>query len=552
MKTIKILILIITILITFSCSLKETIYDLATPESSIKSAADVDNALIGVYSNINNIGNFGRDIMWLTHSSADDLSSTAGNEPGIIARRITLNSGFALYNNTWAKLYSGISDANGIFDYLDRLDLDASFEQKAESEAKFLRAFFYFNLVNLYGGVPLILKSVDASQDFYLSRNSVEEIYAQIFKDLKVAIAHLPNRTAQAIAEKGRATKQSAQGYMEKASLHYANYLDLNRRSSESGQYYQLAIDYANDVINSNEYHLVPNYATLWDVYQENVSAQEILFASINTRDAADPGNTGEGGLMVQFFAPTTLGGVTGTATHSGNGFYKVEPWFFQRYLQGDYIGDYRVEKTFLFSWTNRTTGKNITVYPFTPTQEWESQTYLQKYFDGAGNSNFSHENDFDLLRLSDVYLMKAEAENELHGPTAIALTAFNKVRERARMANGTQRTTPADLKPGMSKEDFRMKIFDERGLEFIGEYSRYFDLRRMRYKDNTRTMLKYQFDEYLPSLPQGLPKWQSRAWTTGLTEASNIAPYDLKYELFPIPANQTSINPNIEQNSGW
>ncbi len=552
MKNIKFYIILLVTLLGFSCSLEETIYDLATPESAIKSSSDIDNAIIGAYSSINAIDFFGRSAMWLTHSSGDDLTSTARNEPGQIARRITLNSGFGHCYWLWREAYEGISNVHGVLDYIGQKELAESFENKAVSEAKFLRAFFYFNLVNLYGGVPLVLNSVDATQEFNVSRNSVDEVYAQIFMDLQDAITYLPDRSAQPGGERGRATKQSAQGYMVKASLHYANYLDLNGRSGESGQYYQQAVNYADDIINSNEYQFVPNYATLWDVNQENVSAQEILFAVINTRDEANPTNRGEGGFMVQFFNPNTITGVSGRSNGSGTSHYKVHPWFVDRYLQGDYVGDYRVETTFRFSWENYKNGKNRTTWPYTPTEEWESQPYIKKYVDAAGTATFSNENDFYLLRLSDVYLMKAEAENELNGPTPAAYAAFNKVRERARLADGTPRIAPADLVTGLSKEDFRMKIFDERGLEFVGEYSRFFDLRRMRYTDNTRTMLEYQFDEYLLGLPQGLPKWENGAWTTGLTEASNVAPYLEKYELFPIPANEISINQNLEQNPGW
>ncbi len=554
MKNIKIFTILLITLLGVSCSLEETIYDLATPETAIKSASDVDNAIVGAYASINAIDYFGRSAMWVTHSSADDLSSTAGNEPGVLARRVSLNASHYHFIHLWWEIYTGISNANGVLDYVDNLNLPESFENKAWSEAKFLRGFYYFGLVNFYGGVPLILNSVDTSQDFYVSRNSVDEVYAQIFLDLEDAITYLPNRSDQPASERGRATKQSAQAYLAKANLFYANYLDLNGRSGESAPYYQLAINYANDVINSNQYSLVPNYATLWDVNQESVSAQEIIFACINTRDAANPGNQGEGGFMVQFFNPTTITGVSGRPDGGGSGHYKVQPWFIDKYLQGEYVNDYRVETSFRFSWTNRNNGQNITTYPNTPTEEWESQPYIKKYVDADGLATFSNENDFYLMRLSDVYLMKAEAENELNGPTAVAYTAFNKVRERARLADGTLRAAPADLQTGLSKEDFRIKIFDERGLEFVAEYSRYFDLRRMRYTDNAQTMLKYQFGTFLPSLSQGLPTWDegTMTWSAGRTEASNIAPYDIKYELLPIPSTELAINPNLVQNPGW
>ncbi len=552
MKKIAILIILILSFFTYnSCELEEVIYDTATPESALLNESDIYHAVVASYATINGTDGFGRNAMWLMFPSGEDLSSTSGNATGQWAKRVTVNSGFGLNDALWSNLYQGVSRANALLGYLENMELDETFEAEITSEALFLRAFFHFCLVQLYGDVPLITEVIDASSDFYTSRNSVDEVYTQIFEDLQGAIENLTPKGEQLTEDLGRATKETAQGYLARTSLFYANYLDLNGRSGESSPYYQQAVDYANMVLQSPSYGLVEDYAQLWDVNFEVQNAKEILFACINTRDPVDTGNGGEGAPHVRFFVPKDYPDATGNNNGRGNEILKVQPWFFERYTKGDYEGDYRTEVSFIYDYDTHQ-GKHSVSYPFTPTNVAKSQAYIKKYIDGEATEGNNHENDFPLLRLSDVYLMKAEALNELNGPTADALAAFNAVRARARLADGNPRTNPVDIQPGLTKEEFRMKIFDERGLEFVAEYNRFFDLTRMRAADNQRTMYEYQYDEFLPGLTPGLPKWKNGKWTGGVTEASNIIPYDPKWLLFPIPSNQREKNPNLTQNPGW
>lgn len=554
MKNIHILLaLIVSSILLFSCSLEEEILDTATPGSFILFEEDVDFALIGAYAAMNTTSTFGRDAMWLYNSSGDDLFSTAGNASGQWAKKITINSGFGLNNALWSGFYQGVSRANSVLDYVESADVSEVFKAKARSEAYFLRGFWHFSLTQLYGDIPLVLKAIDASDDFYTSNDSRDVIYEQLFTDFRAAADNLPTKADQLAEEFGRATKEAAWGYMAKASLYYANYLDLEGRSGESAAFYIQAASYADSVILGGNYSLVQDYGALWDVNNEAVAYQEVIWSCINTRDPVETGNPGEGAPMNRFFLPNSIGNATGANNGNGNSVWKVHPWFYERYTVGDYVGDYRVERTFLTNWPDRRNGRDITTFPFPVTDLNEPQPYVFKYVDGDANTGNNHENDLFLMRLSDLYLMKAEALNELDGPTPDALAAFNALRERARMADGTPRTTPPDLTVAdvPSREDFRMKIFDERGLEFIGEYNRYSDLTRMRAPDNQRTMYEFQFDEFLPGLPQGLPAWDGDSWSAGRTEPSNIS-YDPKWLLFPIPSNQAATNPNLVQNTGW
>ena len=227
-------------------------------------------------------------------------------------------------------------------------------------------------------------------------------------------------------------------------------------------------------------------------------------------------------------------------------------------YKTGEYANDYRSEVSFLTRWSYQgTTRESITFPEVTKSNEVVQQyPYINKYVDPSGLQARNNENDFNIIRLSEVYLIKAEAENEINGPTADAYAAFNKLRERARLANGSARTTPADLESGLSKEAFRLKIFNERGLELVGEGHRWFDSVRMRYIDNTRTMVQYRYEDFYPSMTKAAPSYSSstKKWSGGKVQPLNVVSWTTKFLLWPIPSPEIDANPNMTQNTeyGW
>jgi len=545
--------LLVLQLFAISCKLDETIYDDATPDNTIKTESDLDYAMIGAYSHLNSINLFGRNYPWAIHPYADDISSVVTNEPGIFARKTAVTTGTSIINSVYTRFYAIIKDAHAVIGYADKVNLTEAKRAKIKSEACFLRAFAYFNLVQLFGGVPLVTSSTTATSDFYTARASVDQVYGQIFKDLEEGTINLPLYSAQPAAEFYRATRGAAQGYLAKAYLTYANYLDLHERTGESATYYQKAKENADAVISSNQYSLVSDYGALWDVTKEKSNYSEVIFAVPHTRDATNITSTGEGSYFPAYFLVTSYPNSTGTSTHAGLGIFRMQPWFVEHYTKGDYVNDYRFEKSFLTTWIGPNGARRIAYpLPYVSSDVKNVQPYLGKYVDPDGLSDFGHENDHYLLRYSEILLIKAEAENELNGPTTEALDAFNQVRERARKANGVVRTTPADVASGISKLNFRMKIFDERGLEFVGEFHRFFDLIRMRYTDNVRTMYQYQFGVYLPTLKSGLPVASGGGWAGGVTQPLNLPAYNSKFLLWPIPANQIAVNPKLTQNPGW
>lgn len=555
-----------------SCSIEEELVDTATPEL-IRNENDVQALINGLYARFNDASAFKFQGFMMLTLMADDLFSDAGSEFGPYGNRTIsgVNTG-----SFWGVFYASIASSNNLIKTLDRLELDPAFEKRAYGEAHFIRAFSYYYLVRLYGGVPLRLDAVDINSDFYLPRSSVDEVYAQIFSDFGMASKSLPLTVSG--GELGRATKLSAQALMAQASLTYGNQRAL--KAQDATPQYQQAVAYADSVIavdkSSDYYKLLPNFADLFEITKETAAYQEVLFGirfQVDNQNRAQPAAGSEFALR---FMPTNTTNTTGKPNGTGGGSVKVMPWFGDFYRTGDYVFlngatkviDFRNEVSFYQVGVN-TAGFPVRIYPnVTNAGSGEGRVgtpIVGKYIDPNGKDDRNNGNDFFVIRLAEVYLIKAEAENELNGPTPAALEAFNTVRARARQADGpaNARPVPADvtLATPLTKGEFRMKIFHDRGLELVGEGQRWFDLVRMQHPANpAKTMYEYQMLEELPksTYPKTLPTWRpaTNKWSNAFAVyAPSLNVTVPKFLLFPVPTGEILNNPKIglgNQNPGW
>ena len=569
-------ILCFAILIYGCKNLNETVYDTPSVSNSINTAGDVSLAFAGAYGILEHLECYKKECVKMMEGSADHISST-NTEFSLFSQKIYDPTSGPI-SSVYARYYSVINNCNFLLEKLPALKIDSTYKVRAEGELKFFRAFVYFDLVRLFGKVPIRTMNTNINSEFYTKRDSVSKVYSLIFSDLQTASNKLLTRDLAATPGLGYTNKGAAQSMMALASLTYGNYLERNGQSPTIA--YTNARVYADSVINSGKYSLVPNYADLWNVDKEVANyTTEVIFGLRFTRDKNASSTAAKGSDFAARYSPNTMPGVTGSpATYNssgsvanpagiGSGTFKVQPWFYDFYNTGEYVGDYRSESTFLTSWqkfnsttifvtyplTTATAGNSIeptSVSSATPTGQ---QPYLKKYVDGKGLDASNHENDLYFMRLSEVYLIKAEAENELNGP-ALAYTPFNLLRARARKANGVSRALPLDLAAGLTKDQFRKKIFDERGLEFVGECKRWFDLVRMKGPSGTGTMYQYMFETYLPSVAAGLPVYNttSKTWGGGKTEPSSVKPYSSRFLLFPFPQRERDLNPNLDQNLGY
>ncbi|MGV3503681.1 MAG: RagB/SusD family nutrient uptake outer membrane protein [Adhaeribacter sp.] len=549
-----------------SCSIEEELQDTPTPEL-IHNEKDVQAVIRGAYARFNDAAGFKFQGAMMLLLMADDLYSNAGSEYGAYGNR-TLSGGNV--GSFWSVFYTSIASANDLIKTLDRLELDDKFEKQAYGEAYFLRAFSYYYLVRMYGGVPLRLDAVDINSDFYLPRSTVDQVYTQIFSDLQKASTMLSTYKQLGVAELGRASKGAAQGLLAQAYLTYGNQLSL--KGQDPVQHYTLASTYADSVINSNQYRLIPDFADLFDQGKETGAYDEVLFGVRFQTDQQNRAQPAAGSEFAVRFMVANTRGTTAAPNTGGGGQFRVMPWFGDYYRTGDYVTgtpggldyqlDYRNEVSFYAQGVDAN-GRVTEMYPDVSGTTRVNSPLVGKYIDPNGKDERNHGNDFFVIRLAEMYLIKAEAENELTGPSAKAIDAFNKVRQRARAADGTARLVPADLtlSQNLSKSEFRMKIFDERGLELVGEGQRWFDLVRMQHPANPgKTMYEYQFLERLNKAPftTVLPVFRTAQgdWSTKWAVYEPTLNVSVpKFLLFPLPTSEILNNPEVgvqNQNPGW
>lgn len=548
--------LLILLAILTSCSLEEKIYDSAIADTFVKSEDDVLSVLSGVYSYLPTYNCYKSNLNYQILYGGDDIATSSSTQRLFVERTVSSSNNY--FTTPWTSFYQTINNANALMETLEKKEIGSDgFKTRVMGELYFMRAFCYFNLVRLHGGVPIKTESTNGNSDFYPVRNSVDEVYTFIFNDLvKASTSCLPS-SKQPTDEFGHATKGAAQAILSLAYLTYANYNDLQGQSSKAQEYYQLAENYADSVISSNEYSLVSDYANLFDVNKEKSAYQEVIFAIQHTRDATAASASSRGSELPYYTQPSYRYYICGNVTNgAGAGTLRIQPWFYDLCSTGDYTNDYRTEVSFVTRFKDRDTQNERITYPQVrkANEGTEQYPYLNKYADPDGLQARNNENDFYIIRLSEVYLIKAEAENEINGPTDQAYNAFNKLRTRARLADGTSRTTPADLELGLSKEQFRLKIFNERGLELVGEGHRWFDSVRMKYTDNQRTMIQYRYEDFYPPMTKSAPSYNAttKTWGGGRVQPLNVVNWTPKFLIWAIPSSEIDANSNMTQNPGW
>jgi len=411
---------------------------------------DKDNAEKFVNSCYNWTTTWGQSVFsWIGMSSITSDDADKGSDPGDLGAdkdqmdALSYSPTSLSVIEVWDANYTGIGRCNqAIFNVPTFVDagLDANLANRLVGEAKFLRALFYFNLVRCYGDIPKIdrvYSGEEAGQIYDDYTNTPKaEIYALIEEDLRDAASRLPAKSAYEAKDLGRATKGAAQALLAKVYLY-------EQKWSE-------ALASANEVINSNEYGLEPDYAKLWRQSTEN--GTESIFEI--------QGQNGAEGWAVGGYANTQ--GPRGPVVDGYNGWGFNTP---SDDLEAAYEpGDVRKAGTILYVGQTLWDGALVesasnTKYNY---KAYVSQTQEDNYDAWWSNKNIR------VLRLGEMYLIKAEAANEL-GNTAEAVAALNTIRTRAGLANTT----------ATSQGDLREAIYRERRVEMAMEHDRWFDLIR-------------------------------------------------------------------------
>lgn len=402
----------------------------------------------------------------------------------------TADNGFALY--VWRSPWVGINQCNIVLKNVATASINNNLKNRCLGEAYFLRAHYYFILAQLFGGVPILTEPHVAGTSTAVARNTLDETYAQIISDCEKAAKLLPEKSTYESSDLGRACKDAACTMLAKIYL---------VRAPKNTAYYD-KVDSLCDVVTTMGYDLSKcKYEDNFGINAQNgtESIFEIQYSGDTNYDFW--GSDVQSSWLSTFMGPINSGMVAGA------------------------YGWNLPTQEFVDSYENGDLRKNVTVlYPGCP--NFDGYTYKSSYSNTGfnvrkflvtkeispeTNTNPSH---FVVYRYADVLLMKAEALNEMGHPD-LAEKPLNTVRERAGLSDVS----------GLTQEQMRATIINERRMELAFEGQRWFDL--IRIGEN---------GTYAISFLKSIGK-------------TNINKNRL---LLPIPQTEMDSNPAMTQNPGY
>ncbi len=400
-----------------------------------QSEEDAISAINSVYSLLTYVNQYNSYLWLIQDVASDDCNSRPTlNDPNIHQfNSYNIETTNNYLEGIWQGSYLGISRANIVIQKVPDIDMDSTLQSRIIGEAHFLRGLFYFNLVRLYGDVPLVTEPLSpelSDEEKYVSRTPKSQVYDQIVSDLQLAAEKCPE-VYYSGNDKGRATSGAAMGLLAKVYL--------------TTQKWQLAAEESKKVMDLEIYGLYNDYSSNFKDINRN--GKESVFAA-------------------QFFSgvPSQQNQIviSGLPNIPGTFPAGVEIMLPTQDLLDSYEeGDYRKEVTFFDQYWFDTFEPHIW-------KHWDQDTYDPDETAKCG-SNFA------IMRYSEVLLIYAEALNEVSGPVSETYSAINLVRQRAR--NGNENVLP-DL-AGLSKDEFRDAVLHERRVEFVNEGIRWYDLVR-------------------------------------------------------------------------
>ncbi|MGE4587018.1 MAG: RagB/SusD family nutrient uptake outer membrane protein [Mangrovibacterium sp.] len=465
---------------------------------------EIEDAVNGIY---NTLSDYPENEFYLTDVRSDDFyvtpytgSSVRSWDP--ISNFETTIATNELVEYPWDNDYTGIMRANTVLNYISTdIVTDQDTYNRLLGETKFLRAFFYFDLVKLYGKVPIIDKLVTGSEALSVGRSSVESVYTLIINDLTDAVDLLPESYSGS-DDVGRVTKYAAEGILARVYLMRSGpQLHPDGPCLNSGEY-DKALTLLNDIINSGKYEMLDNYGNIFGLNYEN--SKEIVFDIQFTN--GDYGTGGEYPGLINSSSDFwhTIGFSPSIGTESVN----VSEDLFAAYdtTSADLRDDFNV----IYKWYNATLGVTL-VDPVVTKWCLDPNTWGSNYYDFALN--------FPILRYTDVLMMKAECILQgAAGTQAEVDEIVNKVRERAGLTDISNVTID--------------QLLEERRKEFFTEGRRWPDLVR------TGKVLTVM-----------------NAWLAGDEDYLNEMPSSIDYTsiINPVPQDEIDIKEGLyDQNEGY
>lgn len=389
-------------------------------DSYYQNAEQINTALMGVYNGLHKPLEHEWMLTEVRSDNAYQQTTGSSNEFNLNLNDLDMfrpTASIPVIYDYWYASYQNISSANGVIGNVNVVQ-DEALRAQYEGEARFIRAYHYFNLVRLYGPVFITTEVISPLEARKKNRSSVASVYDVIIDDLLYAAENLPPNYHD--TQKGRVTNWAAKTMLAKV------YMTLHENA--------LAKPLLIDVMDNSGHDILDNYEDVFSI--QNEMNDEIIFA---VRYKA--GGYGLGSPFANYFAASQSGAAI--VNGDGNGYNYPADSFMAVYEEDD-------ER------------KAVTV------DVWNQKNYVKKFLSPVSLREDA-ENDFPVLRYADVLLMLAEIYNEEAGPTN-ALPLVNEIRDRAGLL-------PLDSE--ISQTACRLAIENERRIEFAFENQRWFDLVR-------------------------------------------------------------------------
>jgi len=485
------------ILLLASCTkfLEEEPTSFITPDSKLTSSKVARAFADGCYQNLSKAvlggqpSSYGGNTWNLMEYMTGKSGSDLGQTNYTMFQNLSYNSTSFYFDTWWQFLYKGIGACNQAIVSIPKIDgIEDEGKNNMVAEARTLRALYYFYLVRMYGAVPKVTELATDFEELKVPRTPAKAIYdSVIIPDLLIAEkSGLPWRS-------NGVSMGAIKAILADVYLTYAG-----AAINGGNEYYAESAKRSLDVINSGAYTLFPNYTDM-----------------INPANK----NTGEFILQVQYSAAANQNNpLTALTIPNYSGISKYSDEYGSVYPTPEFIasfpaGDKRAkERQFFYSsYPSAKDGKLVTF----------SHPYLYKWFDVNAVTNTVKSNlNYTLYRYADVLLLYAEASNRAEGaPNARALQSLNAVRARAQLAPFSN----------TGKDAFEKEVWLQRYFELCFENKMWFDMLRTRKVHNDVT-----------------GNWDNFVGHKTVFDAT----FSEKQLLFPVPKQETDVNPNLLPNN--
>lgn len=459
-----------------------------TAETFWQTEADALQGINATYRALQENGTYGRWLQFAYDTRSDiGFSRSPWGDLANFTKSVLGSYDFEVNREIWQHHYQAIFRANQVIANVPNIQMDAARRDRIVGEARFIRALMYFNLVSLYGNVPMPLEPSVATDR--PEQRTPAEVWTQIESDLTAAAAALP--ASYTGNDVGRATRGAALTLLGRSHLQQKEWASAAQAFSQGIAGYSLLPNFGDNFVQSGD-----NNPEI--IFGVNFGGPEVLAAGARGQN------------IIKMIGPCDVG------------FCDSEPtvWYRQQLQAQTTMGgdpDPRLDATLFY---NRPGGMDVYGVPFANRYPGRlGDAFWKKYGEWYKNQqDWDNPIDVKVLRLGPVLLMYADALNE-SGQTEPARTQVNLVRARAGLA-----PLPGGMTQGQMRDAIEWEILAETGLE----NERFFWLQR-------------------------------HDWLTDPAKINILKTHDADFNVFepfrallPIPATETNLNPNVDQNPGW